>query len=175
MPRRSFDTWVYHVYNRWFDKMNIFKNKSDFQRFYEIFLFNLELEVFSELKVISYSFLPNHFHLIIFNPGVELSLLMWRLQNAYAKYFNLKYERKWPLFEWRFRAKLIDDDQYLYQAISYVNLNAKKHKIVQDIKDYPWTSYHQIMNGTWWDYLSTGLQIESLQKFADIEIQDFEY
>jgi len=175
MPRRNFDTGVYHVYNRWFEKMNIFKNRADFQRFYEIFLHNLKQDTFSEIKIISYSFLPNHFHFVIFNPGVELSLFMWRLQNAYAKYFNLKYDRKWTLFEGRFRAKLIADDKYLYQAMAYVNFNALKHGIVKDIMDYPWTSYHQIIQWKWSNYIDQGLQMSVIQKFSEVDIQDFEY
>lgn len=175
MPRRSFDTGVYHIYNRGFEKMTLFKNKSDFQRFYEILIKNLSDPVFVELKMVSYSFLPNHFHCIIFNPGVELSLFMWRLQNAYAKYFNMKYERKGQVFEWRFKAKYIHDDIYLHQCIAYVNFNALKHGIVTNIVEYPWTSYHQIVQGRGSNYLNNSLQRQVLIQYADMDIWELEH
>ncbi len=144
MPKRNLDSWYYHVYNRWFEKMFIYKDKQDFQRFYELVIRYEKAEEFNGIKILSYCFLPNHFHFIIFNPGVELSIFMWRLQNAYGKYFNMKYKRKWMVFEGRFKAKYIDTDEYLEQCIQYVNFNPLKHEIVTDISHYPWTSYHQL-------------------------------
>ncbi len=144
MPRRFFDPWYYHVYNRWFEKMFIFKDKHDFERFYKLMIKYSKNEDFHDLKIFSYCLLPNHFHFIISNPGVELSLFMWYLQNAYAKYFNIKYERKWQFFEWRFKAKIITSENYLQKCIEYVNFNPIKHDIVKNIEEYPWTSYHQL-------------------------------
>ena len=63
-------------------------------------------------------------------------------------YFKRKYSDdtsiKWPLYEWRFKAKRIDSEEYLYQCMAYVSLNPIKHKIVENIEDYKWTSYHQL-------------------------------
>jgi len=146
MPRRTFEPGWYHVYNRWFEKMTIFKNKSDFERFYKLVLKYLSSEKYAGIKILAYSFLPNHFHCVVSTSGTEISSFFWDIQNAYGKYFNIKYERKGQLFEWRFRARLIQDEEYLTQCLSYVNFNAVKHKLVEGIKDYPWTSYHQIMD-----------------------------
>lgn len=146
MPRRFFEPWYYHVYNRWFEKMIIFKSKYDFERYYKLVVSYNKLEKYKQIKILSYSFLPNHFHFIISNPGVELSNFIWDIQNAYAKYFNIKYTRKWQLFEWRFKAKLIQDQEYLERCIAYVNFNPIKHEIVKSIDDYERTSYHQLTN-----------------------------
>ena len=147
MPRRSFEEGFYHVYNRGFEKMFIFKCDKDFERFYTLVVKNLKEEKFSKIKLISYCLLPNHFHMIVSNPGVELSQFMWNIQNAYSKYFNLKYERRGQLFEWRFKAKVIDNDDYLSQCIAYVSLNPLKHGIVDSIDNYKWTSYYQLDKG----------------------------
>ena len=162
MSKRSLEAWYYHVYNRWFEKQVIFKNDYDFERFYKLVIKYSNLEKYDDIKILSYSFLPNHFHFIIFNPGVELSSFMWNIQNAYAKYFNIKYERKWQLFEWRFKAKLINSDEYLSQCLSYVNFNAIKHNIVDNIEDYKWTSYHQIDK-------------KKIEKYKDLELNELEF
>jgi len=162
MPRRSFEKWYYHVYNRWFEKMIIFKNKYDFERFYKLIIKYLKDEKFQEIKILSYCFLPNHFHMIVDNPGVKLSKFVWNIQNAYWKYYNLKYERRWPVFEWRFKAKIIDSDEYLEQCLAYVNFNALKHNIVDNIDNYKWTSYHQIDK-------------KKIEKYKDLVLEELEF
>ena len=136
----------YHVYNRWFNKQLLFRNDQDYERFYKYVL--QELKNFSSIKILSYCFLPNHFHLIIHNleTGLTVSDFMRKLQVSYAMYFKRNYETglKTPVFEWRFKAKLIKDEKYLAQCIAYVNYNPLKHGIVDNIDNYKWTSYHQI-------------------------------
>ena len=144
MPIRTFEPGYYHIYNRWFEKMTIFKNMSDFERFYKLVLKYLSSPKYAGIKILAYSFLPNHFHCVVSTSWIEISSFFGDLQNAYGKYFNIKYERKGQLFEWRFRARFIQDEEYVAQCLSCVNFNAVKHRIVENIDDYPWTSYHQI-------------------------------
>lgn len=143
---RNFQQWVYHIYNRWFEKMIIFKSDKDFERFYKIVLKYSKSEKYKNIKIISYCFLPNHFHFLINSNWEEISKFFWDVWNAYAKYFNVKYGRKWQLFEWRFKAKFIDNEEYFYKCLAYVNFNALKHWIVSDISSYKRSSYNQIEN-----------------------------
>jgi len=85
----------------------------------------------------------------------EISCFMRKLFGSYTKYFNKKYERTGGLFESRFKATLIDSDEYLKYIFSYIHLNPVKmidsewkEKGIQDIrkaedflKTYPWSSY----------------------------------
>ena len=156
MPIRKIpllDKNYYHIYNRWYQKHLLFHDKQDFKRFYEtIIRYN---KIFSQVKIASYVFLPNHFHLILYSEsGLEISDFMRKIQQAYTMYYRSRYKEsspdsynlRWPLFEWRFQAKFIDTDEYLEQCMAYVNFNPLKHEIIKDIADYPWTSYHQIKN-----------------------------
>lgn len=163
----------YHIFNRWFEKQIIFKSNSDFSRFYT-YVVKYQKEYENSIKILAYSFLPNHFHFIfhITETGLNLSNFMRKVQWAYAMYFKRKYWEKletglsnirWPLFEWRFKAKIIDTDDYLYQCMSYVCFNPLKHKIVDNIDDYPWTSYHQL-NKT-----------DKVNKYKDLELDDLEF
>lgn len=139
----------YHIYNRWYNKQFIFKNTKDFERFYKL-LIKYTLEYSLNFKLVSYCFLPNHFHMIIhnYNAGSKISDFMKKLQWNYSIWNRIKYpiEIKQPFFEWRFKAKLIKDEEYLAKCMAYVNYNAVKHGVVKDIRDYPYTSYHQLVN-----------------------------
>ncbi len=153
----------YHIYNRWYNKSIIFNNYRCFKRFYAYLI--SYLKEFCDVKIVSYSFLPNHFHLIVYNvdsTGTHISYFMKKLQWAYAIWHRIKYPlgtgTKLPFFEWRFKAKLIDSDRYLYKCLAYVNYNPLKHWIVNNIDNYMWTSYHQIDEHKINKYMSTILE-----------------
>ncbi len=142
----------YHICNRWYNKNIIFRNNTDFEKFIKnIVKYN---KVYSWIKIIAYCILPNHFHLILINnwENTDISKFIWKIQQSYLMYFKTKYpekylEIKWKsFFEGNFKIKLIDKLYYLKQCIAYVTYNAVNHKIVQNIQDYKWTSYHQLKN-----------------------------
>ena len=164
----------YHIYNRWYNKSIIFKNDYCFEKFYT-YLVKYLREYKKDLKIISYSFIPNHFHLIIQNldgTGTQISKFMKKLQGAYSVWFRVKYpledtlgtgtQLKLPVFEWRFKAKIIDNDEYLEQCLAYVNFNPLKHKIVDNIDNYKWTSYHQIDK-------------KKIEKYKYLELDELEF
>ncbi|MFA5917352.1 MAG: transposase [Candidatus Gracilibacteria bacterium] len=143
----------YHIYNRGYNKTQIYKDKSCFNHFYKLMVNYLEYYK-SDFKIISYSLLPNHFHFIIHNTGctgtLKISDFMKKLQGAYSVWHRVKYPlgtgTKLPFFEGRFKAKLIQDQEYLERCLAYVNFNPLKHEIVKSIDDYERTSYHQLAN-----------------------------
>ena len=131
----------YHIYNRGVDKRNIFLNSKDLERFFEgLRRFNSE-ENFGHLdriienkkvhplvKIIAYCVNPNHFHFIleqVAEKGIEK--FMHKLSMGYAKYFNTKYKRGGALFQGMFRAKHIDNNEYLLHLSAYINLNHMAH------------------------------------------------
>ena len=63
------------------------------------------------------------------------------LFNAYAKYFNKKYERHGSLFEKNFKHKNIDNRKYFRQLVMYIHNNPVHHGFVKNPADYPWSSY----------------------------------
>ncbi len=148
------DEEIYHIYNRGIDKRIIFNDINDYQRFLEnlselntVDTFGgLYLKSFLEkkslqnnknqenlVKIIAYCLNPNHFHLIIkqsSNNGI--SHFMQRLGTGYTMYFNNKQKRSGSLFQGKFKAKHIKDNEYLLYLSTYVNLNDKIHKINTD-------------------------------------------
>jgi putative transposase len=83
----------------------------------------------------------NHYHLLIETPGANLSQIMHHINSAYTMYFNVKYERAGHLFQGRYKAILVDVDEYAKELSRYIHLNPVRAGIVDDPEDYPWSSY----------------------------------
>jgi putative transposase len=94
----------------------------------------------SGLAFWAYCLMDNHVHLVAV-PAREDSLAvgLGETHKAYTKAIN---EREaWRGFLWQGRFKSYPmDEQYLYRAIRYVELNPVRAKIVEDPADYPWSS-----------------------------------
>ncbi len=139
----------YHIFNRGFEKQTIFFDHYDYDRFYKIIL-KYWKEDFPKIDLASYCFLPNHFHLILISKAESenyISDFMRKIQQSYSQYAKAKYSLwKGQFFEWRFKAKAIQDDNYLQQCFVYVKFNAIKHWLVENITDWAYTSYHMLDN-----------------------------
>jgi REP element-mobilizing transposase RayT len=68
------------------------------------------------------------------------------LFNAYAKYFNNKYNRHGSLFEKPFRRKLIAYENYLKYLVYYIHHNPAHHGFTEDISKYQWSSFQSILS-----------------------------
>lgn len=66
---------------------------------------------------------------------------------SYVKLKNNEAGRKGSLFQSPFRRSFISDEAHLFQSIIYVHANAQKHGIVEDFKQYCYSSYDEILSG----------------------------
>ncbi len=139
----------YHIFNRGVEKNNIFRDEED----YNVFLYFLEsalspvekhlqqrrLNFFNEVKLIVYCLMPNHFHMVLQQLHERiLPQFMTSFINAYTAYFNQKYKRVGSIFQGRYKAKLIESDEYLLQVSRYIHLNPQD--INKDPRTYPYSS-----------------------------------
>ncbi|MES2447801.1 MAG: transposase [Bacteroidota bacterium] len=135
----------YHVYNRGNNGELIFKEHDN----YNYFLKLLARYILHVADVYAYNLLNNHFHLLVkikdFE-NIKAEQAFSNLFNAYVKAFNKKYNRTGKLFEERFKRKKISDDFYLTEIIYYIHLNAQKHKLISDFRDYQYCSYKSILS-----------------------------
>ena len=97
----------------------------------------------SKVKLLCYSLMPNHFHFLLHQTEKEnISKLLKQLTNAYTLYFNTKYHRVGPLFQGRFKAVQVDNDNYLLHLTRYIHQNPLKiNFVLSALKNYPWSSY----------------------------------
>ena len=128
----------YHVLNRGNNQENIFLNNRDREKFIEY------LEKASErfsIIIHTYCLMSNHFHLLVETPEPNLSVAMQWINVSYATYFNRKRGRHGHLFQGRFKAILIDADEYLKDLSRYIHLNPVRAKIESAPSNYNWSSY----------------------------------
>lgn len=141
MPYREpifFKDGYYHVYSRGSEKRAIFLDKADKERFLKRLK---EYKDKHNVSLISYCLMPNHYHLLLQQKTDEpISKFIYRLNLAYAMYFNKRYERVGPLFQGRFKAKNIETDEYLVHLSRYIHLNPLEEVVNANVENYPWSS-----------------------------------
>jgi hypothetical protein len=66
---------------------------------------------------------------------------MHYVNGAYTTYFNIKWARSGHLFQGRFKAILVEKDEYAKELSRCIHLNPVRAKMVQAPEQYAWTSY----------------------------------
>ena len=66
---------------------------------------------------------------------------MRHINGAYTIYFNVKRGRSGHLFQGRYKAILVDRDEYAKELSRYIHLNPVRAKIVELPEEYEWSSY----------------------------------
>jgi REP element-mobilizing transposase RayT len=128
----------YHVMHRGNAGSDIFKSIRDREKFLEYIGKAVERY---DLKVHTYCLMTNHYHLLIETPHPNLSQAIKWINVGYVAYFNRKQRRSGHLFQGRFKAVVVDADEYLKHLSRYIHLNPVRARIVEHCKDYPWSSY----------------------------------
>jgi len=142
----------YHVINRGNNQEKIFKNDRDREKFLQY------LEKAGERFSIifhTYCLMSTHFHLLVQTPQPNLSVAMQWINVSYATYFNRKGGRHGHLFQGRFKAILIDADEYLKHLSRYIHLNPLRAKLVKSLSKldrYGWSGHGVIMGKVKYDW-----------------------
>jgi putative transposase len=90
----------------------------------------------------AYVLMTNHVHLLMTpqNKGA-VGKAMQMLGRYYVQYFNHQYQRTGTLWEGRYKATLLDSEQYLLVCSRYIELNPVRAGMVKHPGDYPWSSF----------------------------------
>ena len=135
---------VYHVITRGNNRQSVFKDERDRSTYLEKLFIYCEQK---EVEVLCYCLLTNHVHLLLETPKGNLSKLMQPLQTSYTVYFNKRHRHTGHVFEQRYKAFLVDKDNYLLQVSRYIHLNPVAARVVDRPQDYRWSSYHGYVKG----------------------------
>jgi len=115
----------YHVTCRGNEQRKIFRDAEDRKEF--LCLLARSAEIY-EVQVLAYALMPNHFHLLICTPKGNLSEFMRHFNISYTGSFNRKYRRAGHLYQGRYKAFLIDKENYLLEVSRYIHLNPLRMK-----------------------------------------------
>lgn len=156
--RKFLANYPYHIYNRGNRKGDIFINVKDYLRFLKRIK---EYKERFEIEFLCYCLLPNHFHFLLRAQNEDsISKFMLTLSTSYSKYFNIKHNLVGRLCQERYRAKLVESDEYLLHLSRYIHLNPISDEIAKlnfssrstpgvdlsKIIAYPWSSYREYCN-----------------------------
>jgi putative transposase len=99
-------------------------------------------------RVHAYVLMTNHVHLLM-TPDNENSFakVMQSVGRRYVQYFNSAYQRTGTLWEGRYKATIIDSEEYLLTCYRYIELNPVRAKLVQHPQHYRWSSYRANAQG----------------------------
>ena len=85
--------------------------------------------------------MDNHYHLIIETPESNLSKGMRQLNGIYTQRYNFKYSNTGHVFQGRYKSIIVDKDSYLLELCRYVILNPFRAGMVEDPRNWKWSSY----------------------------------
>lgn len=139
-PRIDIADYQYHVLNRANARSQIFNTTEDYQLFTEILTETVEL---LDMRLLAFCLMPNHWHLIL-EPRADgdLSRFMARLTNTHVKQYQSKHSSvgMGHLYQGRYKSFMIEDGQYFYTVLRYVERNALKAKLCNRAEDWSWGS-----------------------------------
>ena len=128
----------YHVIHRGNAGEDIFKSIRDREKFLEYLQAAVERY---GIKIHTYCLMTNHYHLLVETPEANLSRAIKWVNVSYAGYFNRKRHRQGHLFQGRYKAILVDADEYLKQLSRYIHLNPIRSGMVTELDTYLFSSY----------------------------------
>jgi putative transposase len=138
---------LYHITARGNERRRIFHAAEEM----ELFLDTLgQCAALHGLVVHGYCLMPNHYHLLAETPRGNLTRAIGWLQTTYTIRLNRRRRRSGHLFQGRFKAHLIDGDDYAMTLLRYIHLNPVRPRDKQRavpaqrwslLKQYPWSSH----------------------------------
>ena len=91
----------------------------------------------------------------------------------YVQYFNHQYKRTGTLWEGRYKATLIDSEQYLLTCYRYIELNPVRAGMVNHRSEYPWSSFAYNALGQFNQLIQPHLLYKSLGGNVSLRAQNY--
>jgi len=136
----------YHLINRGNDRSVVFHQPSDYQAFLRMIeLAQQEIR----LALLAACLMPNHFHLVVAQVGArDISRWMQRLLTTHTHRHHLRHSTSGRVWQGRFKAFPIEQDDHLLTVMRYVERNALRAGLVECAEQWPWGSLAWRMNGS---------------------------
>lgn len=168
--KKIFEGDIIHIFNKSIANYGIFNSLDNVNRFIQILDYynNLDVKVnlasylknnsdyFPQLlnnkekplvKFLAYCIMPDHYHLLVkILKENYLSKYINNIENSYTRFFNIKFKRKGPLWQSRFKMVKIKSNEQLLHVSRYIHLNPTTSNLVQKPEEWNFSSYKYYLN-----------------------------
>jgi REP element-mobilizing transposase RayT len=137
-PRVRDANLPHHIMSKSIPELLLFRTNRDKEKYRDLIK---EASIEFQIDILAYCLMDNHVHMLIHPKGADISKIMRKINNTYAKYYNRVHNRRGHLFQERFKNKSITDENYLIRASTYIHNNVKDLPEYTDkIEQYPYSS-----------------------------------
>jgi putative transposase len=128
----------YHVVNRANHRARVFHSPADYDTFIGCML---EAHERVTLPLLAVCLMPNHVHLVV-RPLQDNDLARWTswVFTTFVRRHHQKYGSTGRLWQGRYKASLIQQDEHLLTVLRYVERNALTAALVKRAEDWRWGS-----------------------------------
>jgi len=136
---------VLHILTRGNNRQKVFEDGHDYKTYLKFLkLYRQD----NKISICHYCIMPNHAHLIVaITQESALSKFMKQLNLAYLHHHKKRYKYVGHLWQGRYKSLIISEDEYLITCGRYIELNPVRARIVEDPKDYEYSSYNAYAYG----------------------------
>jgi hypothetical protein len=122
------------------------------------------------------------YHLLIETPDANLSRGMRQLNGIYTQSFNRRHTRSGHLFQGRYKAILVEKENYLLTLCRYIVLNPVAAGMVSSPEEWAWSSYSptasispvpELLNTGWILAQFASDRTEACRRYIDFVYQGF--
>ena len=138
LPRLDLPGIPQHIVQRGNNRLPCFLDDGDRLRYLHLLSESLAR---TQCALHAYVLMDNHVHLLVTpqNAG-DVGRLMQRLGTRYVCLFNARHGRTGSLWEGRYKACLVDSEDYVLRCHRYIELNPVRARLTDDPATYRWSS-----------------------------------
>ena len=143
MSNAAGSKYVYHVTHRCHNRSFLFRFACDRDEYRE----RLRQAVKAyELSVLGYTITANHTHMLIHSQTTEaLSAMMQKLEGEFAEYYNIRKRRSGAFWGGRYHATMIDNGDYFWNCLKYIDLNMVRAGVVAHPLEWRWSGFAELV------------------------------
>ncbi len=134
-----------HIVQRGHSREPVFFKDNDYRAYLG---WLMEAATHYSCAIHAYVLMTNHIHILATPKDKHgISLMMQYISRRYVPYINASYGTNGTIWEGRYKASLIHDEQYLLICMRYIELNPIRADMTKSPGYYRWSSYRANTQG----------------------------
>jgi putative transposase len=139
--------YVYHALNRAVARLPLFQKDADYDAFLRVMD---EARQLYPIRILGYCLMPNHWHVVLWpRADHEMTAFLRWLTHTHTMRWHTHYHTLGTghLYQGRFKAFPVQEDDHLYAVLRYVERNALRAGLVGRAEDWRWSSLAHRIRG----------------------------